>query len=100
MGADITKIAAMALGGKDVQRLAAFTIENADKNIITIAMGSEGTCSRVLFPALGSLLTYASLGESTAPGQLPYSDTFDILRRLYSKYNQEKVKALKLFENV
>ena len=96
--ADIVKIATLALTRTDVQNLANFTIANKDKNIITIAMGAEGVISRILFPALGSLLTYASLGSSTAPGQLDYSITFDFLRRLYPKYNQEKINSLKLLE--
>ena len=100
IGADIVKIAVMALKRKDVQALARFTLSNSDKNIITISMGAEGIVSRVLFPALGSLVTYAYVGESTAPGQLPYSNTFDMLRMLYQNYNEEKITALKLLQNI
>ena len=82
-GADIVKIAAMALNPKDVQTLAAFTAANASKNLITISMGRCGAVSRVLFPALGSLMTYAYLGKANAPGQLPYDKTSGILKILY-----------------
>jgi len=98
LGADIVKIATLALSRNDVQLLADFTLHNKGKNIITIAMGSEGTLSRVFFPSLGSLLTYASLGKATAPGQLDYHRTVDLLRLLYPKYNQEKIQTLKLLE--
>lgn len=97
-GADIVKMAGLALSREDVQTLAQFTLAHANENIITIAMGAEGTISRVLFPILGSLLTYAYIGTPTAPGQLDYQHTIDILRLLYPKYNQEKVQVLKLLE--
>ena len=80
-GADIVKIAAMARSHKDVQTLLDFTKKNAKKKIITIAMGEKGAISRVLFPKLGSLMTYASLGRSMAPGQLDYRTTLKLLGR-------------------
>ncbi len=91
LGADIVKIAALAVKQEDIQTLARFTIANAKKNIVAIAMGSEGTLSRVFFPALGSLLTYAHLGQPTAPGQLGYRELFELLRKFYPKFNQEKI---------
>jgi len=100
LGADIVKISTLALSRNDVQVLANFTILNNAKNIISIAMGAEGTISRVFFPSLGSLMTYACIGKSTAPGQLDYTTTVDFLRKLYPKYNQEKIRALKLLELV
>ena len=100
LGADIVKIATMALRKADVQALAAFTSANASQNLVTIAMGSEGLISRIFFPVLGSLITHAYLGEPTAPGQLHYEKTFDYLRLFYPKFNQEKIRALQLFQNV
>lgn len=82
-GADIVKIAAMARKRADVQALAVFTLDNADKNLITIAMGERGSISRISFPALGSLITYASFGGTTAPGQLSYEKTAALLKILY-----------------
>jgi len=87
-GADIVKIAAMATKPEDIQILAGFTIANAKKNVVTIAMGSEGALSRVFFPALGSLLTYARVGQPTAPGQLGYSELLLLIRKFYPKFNQ------------
>ncbi len=87
-GADIVKIAAKAAKQEDIQVLAGFTIANASKGIVTIAIGSEGALSRVFFPALGSLLTYAYLDRPTAPGQLGYKELFEWLKKFYPKYNQ------------
>ena len=96
-GADIVKIAALALKKKDVQTLGAFTIANASKNLVTIAMGENGVVSRVLFPALGSLMTYAHWGNPTAQGQLSYDQTFELLRVLYPDFNREKISIRRSF---
>ena len=98
-GGDIVKIATVALKRSDIQTLANFTVNNASKNLIVIAMGSAGMISRIFFPLLGSLMTYASIGEPTAPGQLDYETTFDYLRRFYSQFNEEKINSLKLLQN-
>lgn len=100
LGADIVKVSTYASDDEDIQRLAHCTIANKSKNIVTIAMGGRGSISRIMFPALGSLITYASLGPSTAPGQLDYKETFDLIRRFYPKFNEEKTTALKLLEAV
>lgn len=68
-GAHIVKIAAMARGRADFRRLAGLLA--GSKGLIVIAMGPVGGPSRVFFPLLGSLVTYGSLGDETAPGQLP-----------------------------
>ncbi|HTL48676.1 MAG TPA: type I 3-dehydroquinate dehydratase [Verrucomicrobiae bacterium] len=83
LGADIVKIAAMARTSEDVRRLARFTVEHSEKNIVTIAMGRQGTVSRILFPALGSLITYAPWGKATAPGQLDFDATRAFLQKWY-----------------
>jgi len=85
-GADIVKIAAAVSGAEDIQRLAAFTIEHARDQIITIGMGSEGSVSRLLFPGLGSLITFASLDRETASGQLDFETTSSLLRKIYPSY--------------
>ncbi len=81
-GADIVKIAAMAVKSKDVEKLAGFTLAHRSKKIITVAMGKAGAISRVFFPALGSLVTYASLGSPTAPGQMDYHKTVNLLKKI------------------
>ncbi len=98
-GGDIVKIATVALKRSDIQTLANFTVNNASKNLIVIAMGSIGMISRVFFPVLGSLMTYAYIGEPTASGQLDYTTAFDYLRRFYSSFNEEKINSLKLLQN-
>lgn len=79
-GGDIIKIAAMAKNKQDIIRLA--HIAALHKNIIVIAMGRLGIMSRFFFPILGSLITYCSVTESSAPGQLSLKDTKIILDKL------------------
>jgi 3-dehydroquinate dehydratase I len=100
LGADVVKVATSASSTKDLQTLAKFTIENANKDLVTIAMGSEGLVSRLFFPALGSRLTYAYIGQPTAPGQLSFTETFYLLRKLYPEYNQQKINSMGLVEAI
>lgn len=79
-GGDIVKIATIAKNKKDVIRLAALMTQY--DNIIVIAMGMLGTATRILFPMLGSLITYCSVTQSSAPGQLSLKDTKMFLKKL------------------
>ena len=79
-GGDIVKIATLARDKKDIVQLASLTVSH--ENIITIAMGRLGTLSRLLFPMLGSLLTYCSVTKASAPGQIPLKTTALLLKKL------------------
>jgi 3-dehydroquinate dehydratase-1 len=83
LGADILKVAVWAECQEDIRRLARFTLAHADQNRVTIAMGPQGILSRIFFPVLGSLLTYASWGMPTAPGQMDAVETAAWLARFY-----------------
>ena len=98
LGADLIKIATTAKNQKDLQTLASFTIENSKLGLVTISMGAKGVASRLFFPALGSRLTYAYVGQCSAPGQLTFDETFLLLRKLYPEFNQKKISDLELLE--
>lgn len=74
-GADVVKIATFVRGPSDVQRLARMLARHPTDPLVVIGMGARGRPTRVLFPALGSLFTFASLDKKTAPGQLSLSET-------------------------
>ncbi len=80
-GADVVKIAAAVRAPEDIRTLAAALLAPAEIGRIVIGMGEAGLATRVLFPALGSLVSYAHAGRSTAPGQLPLDELVDLLRR-------------------
>ncbi|WP_353683780.1 type I 3-dehydroquinate dehydratase [Thermodesulfovibrio sp. 3907-1M] len=82
LGVDIIKIATMVNEREDIERLSLFLLNHRKNNIIVIGMGKKGRLTRVIFPALGSLITYASLNISSAPGQISLQDMVDIFRKL------------------
>lgn len=71
-GADYVKIAAFARNSAQMRRLVGLLA--ADDDLIIIAMGGYGRPSRIFFPIIGSLLTYGSTTEQTAPGQMTLAE--------------------------
>ena len=94
------KIATHAKTDSDVAALAQLLAERRDANLVVIAMGAVGTKSRVFFPALGSLMTFAALEQSTGPGQLPMALMFQELRLYYPRFNEKKIIDLQLMEAI
>ncbi|MBJ7694506.1 type I 3-dehydroquinate dehydratase [Weissella confusa] len=67
---DVVKLAVMPNDDGDVQRLLEATkVAHQTKPLITMAMGELGQRSRFEGYQYGTQLTFASLGESSAPGQ-------------------------------
>lgn len=89
-GADIAKIAATPLSIKDTQTLASLTVAKAHENLIVLGMGPGGLKTRLLFPALGSLMTFAYIDRPTAPGQLSVQVTLELIKLLYPGYSRDK----------
>ncbi len=87
-GADIVKIAMQAHTKDDVKRLMAFTLKHDADNVVTVSLGSVGSMSRLMLPAMGSLLTYSYLGKESAPGQIHLSRLQEDLRFYYPEYNE------------
>ena len=83
LGVDIVKIAAHCSSRNDLHTLARLLLTPLEQPLIVLGMGPEGTASRLLFPALGSLLTYTFLGTPTAPGQMTLEQTVHLLDVLY-----------------
>lgn len=74
VGADLPKVAVMPHDSTDVLTLLSATIEMKNKYfatpIITISMGKLGVPSRLCGEVFGSAMTFASAGDSSAPGQI------------------------------
>ena len=79
VGADLPKVAVMPHDNADVLTLLSATIEMKTKYfatpIITISMGKLGVASRLCGGTFGSAMTFASAGDSSAPGQI----NFDVM---------------------
>lgn len=74
VGADLPKVAVMPHDSTDVLTLLAATVEMKNKYfatpIIAISMGKLGIISRLCGEVFGSAMTFASVGDSSAPGQI------------------------------
>ncbi|MBS6396616.1 MAG: type I 3-dehydroquinate dehydratase [Clostridiales bacterium] len=82
LGADVAKLAVMPQDRQDVLDLlqASLTADEELKiPVVTISMGSLGAVSRITGKLTGSAMTFASVGESSAPGQIPVSGMTELL---------------------
>lgn len=73
LGADIVKVAMMPKSKSDVLMLMKVTMEMGDKlnvPLVTMSMGKLGLISRLCGEFTGSAITFASIGETSAPGQM------------------------------
>lgn len=85
MGADIVKLATMAIYPEDNARM--LGLYSKHKDIIAFCMGKEGLISRIAAPLLGADFTFAAQDDSvaTAPGQI----TFDKMQKIYELMSVE-----------
>lgn len=82
LGADIAKIATMPNNSTDVLKLLEATDEAKSAlsiPLITMSMGDIGKISRVSGEIFGSCLTFGTVGQSSAPGQIESKQLFDLL---------------------
>ena len=71
---EFVKVSVMAHNQQDVLGLMNYTrgfkTLNPDQNFVTISMGQIGKISRITSDLTGSSWSFASLDESSAPGQI------------------------------
>ena len=75
--ADIAKVAAMPTKFKDVLTIMRATATESEKMtipIIAISMGDLGKISRITAPLFGSVMSFATVGGASAPGQIGIDD--------------------------
>jgi 3-dehydroquinate dehydratase-1 len=77
---DIAKFAVMPANNKDT--LTVLKVLSEVQNTIGISMGDIGKYTRLIAPIFGSPITFASMDDESAPGQLDIQTTRDILRTL------------------
>jgi 3-dehydroquinate dehydratase-1 len=73
LGADVLKIAVMPHDPGDVLTLLSATWTTAQRTarpLITMAMGELGVASRLVGGAFGSVATFGTVGDASAPGQV------------------------------
>ena len=80
-GADIAKLAVMPESMQDVLNLLQVT-QDSRAPVCTISMGNLGKHSRIVASCYGSVLTYGSVGDAVAPGQLRVDELKTVLEML------------------
>jgi 3-dehydroquinate dehydratase type I len=80
----IFKIACKIEHWRELRDLGDFQLAHADQPIALVGMGRLGKLARLVFSALGSELTYVSLGDSVASGQWEAGGFRALLDRLTS----------------
>lgn len=81
-GADIVKIAVMPQSPADVVTLLSATCKaNAQltKPVVTMSMAKLGAVSRITGQVFGSAITFGTVGEASAPGQIPVEQLSEFL---------------------
>ncbi|BBF45293.1 3-dehydroquinate dehydratase I [Lachnospiraceae bacterium KM106-2] len=87
MGVDIPKIAVMPQDKKDVLELITASVEIREKEkdlpFITMSMSNLGMISRYACEFDGSVMTFASYGKQSAPGQIPLEQLKRIIDEIH-----------------
>jgi 3-dehydroquinate dehydratase/shikimate dehydrogenase len=78
--AQIAKVATFVNSWSDNRRLLALTSQTWPKPVIVAGMGDIGQITRVIGPARGSFLSYASSTRASAPGQIDVRDMREVYR--------------------
>lgn len=83
LGGDILKIAVMPKNEFDVRRLMELqerVVDESFKPVVLISMGETGVISRIKGKETGACMTFASVGEESAPGQIEVADLLALLK--------------------
>ncbi len=86
LGADLPKMAVMPQTPKDVLTLLSATLEMKEKYatrpIITMSMAKMGGVSRVTGRLFGSAMTFGTVGQASAPGQIAIAELREMMNVL------------------
>jgi len=85
----IAKVATMIQSESDVRILAELVLRTQPGRLCVMGMGPLGAGTRVLFPCLGSVLTYGYLDDAGAPGQMDCGSLVELLRRLHPGFARQ-----------
>ncbi|MBQ1312390.1 MAG: type I 3-dehydroquinate dehydratase [Blautia sp.] len=91
-GADLLKLAVMPGDFQDAVALMQATSmmkERTQKPLISMAMGRDGAITRISGENFGSCLTFACIGEPSAPGQLPLQEMRTLLEAVHRENSRE-----------
>jgi 3-dehydroquinate dehydratase-1 len=85
----IVKITTMTNSPPEIGRLQSLLDGNWSVPLCVMGMGPLGTPTRILFPVLGSCLTYGYLDKPSAPGQLSAAELVEKFLKISPDYAAE-----------
>lgn len=91
-GADILKMAVMPKGFEDVAAIMEATNamrQKCEKPLVSMAMGSIGSITRISGENFGSGITFGTVGTASAPGQFPIGELRSLLDALHKKNEED-----------
>ena len=97
LGADLAKIAVMPQSPEDVLTLLSATCQahrQLSCPVISMSMGGTGLVSRLSGEIFGSCMTFGSVGEASAPGQIPARTLKEILTLTHRTLPSPSVPSL------
>ncbi len=80
--ARVIKIVTMVKAETDNQKLFELLAGRKNKEMIVLGMGEKGKITRLLSPLWGGYLTFASVSETTAPGQISVKELKSIYKKM------------------
>lgn len=87
LGMDVAKMAVMPETEADVITLLDASREMKESHretpVITMSMGSRGLVSRLTGEVFGAALTFGTVGEASAPGQIPVEELRQVLEAIH-----------------
>ena len=92
-GADILKMAVMPHGFEDVAAIMEATNamrQECEKPLVSMAMGSIGSITRISGENFGSGITFGTVGAASAPGQFPIGELRSLLEALHRKNEEDE----------
>lgn len=88
-GADILKLAVMPIENSDVEHVFQATNEavcdHVHHPVVTMSMGALGVRSRICGEIYGSSMTFACVGEASAPGQMEIEELRNAMKNVMSE---------------
>lgn len=91
MGAAIAKVAVMPRNQADVATLLLATARRAESAavpLITMSMAGTGAISRMAGHLFGSCASFGTVGQASAPGQIPVADLTELMERVTAASRQ------------
>lgn len=91
-GADILKMAVMPKEFEDVAAIMQATGEMralTEKPLVSMSMGSIGSMSRISGENFGSCITFGTVGEASAPGQIAIRELRRMMKALHAQNVEE-----------